>query len=87
MPDTQGAASRVSTVFELIHYLWKSKRWWLIPLVIVLLPLALLIVVSLRLARSAARHSDVFPRGTWRDETEPVDEVLASSRARKQPLF
>jgi hypothetical protein len=87
MPNIQGTASRVSTVLELIHYLWKSKRWWLIPVVILMLPISLLIVVLRRRTPGAVRPSDISPRETWRDETEPVGEILVSSQPRKQPLF
>lgn len=35
----------LSTVFELLRALWKGPYWWLVPVVVVLLPAALLFVV------------------------------------------
>ena len=34
-----------STVFELIDALWRGPYWWLVPVLIVLLPAALVFVV------------------------------------------
>lgn len=31
---------------ELLHFLWQRKLWWLIPMVVVLMLLALLIVFA-----------------------------------------
>lgn len=35
----------VSTAFELVDGLWKGRFWWLIPLFIVLVPLAVVFVL------------------------------------------
>jgi len=34
-----------NTAFELLRALWKGPYWWLVPVVVVLLPAALLFVV------------------------------------------
>lgn len=31
---------------EFLHFLWKNKRWWLIPLVIILILFALLVMFA-----------------------------------------
>ena len=35
----------VSTSFELVVSLWHGRYWWLVPLLVILLPLALVFVL------------------------------------------
>lgn len=35
---------RLSTTRELLSGLWRGPRWWLVPVILVLLPLALLLI-------------------------------------------
>ncbi len=47
MPDS---TSKLSSLQELFRFLWKSRQWWLFPIVIALL----LLGVLLTLAQSSA---------------------------------
>ena len=38
--------SRLGILGELITFLWQKKRWWLIPVVVILVILGLLFVVA-----------------------------------------
>ena len=35
----------VSTLTELLGSVWRGPRWWLVPVILVLLPLAILLVI------------------------------------------
>lgn len=37
-------ATRVATAKELIHNLWSGPFWWLVPAVLLLLPIAVLLI-------------------------------------------
>ena len=37
---------RLATSGELLLYLWRAKRWWLIPVVVVLLACGLVVVLG-----------------------------------------
>lgn len=38
--------SKVSTIKEIFNFIWKGKKWWLAPLLILLLLLGALIVFT-----------------------------------------
>ena len=38
--------SRLGILGELITFLWQRKRWWLIPMVVILVILGLLFIVA-----------------------------------------
>jgi hypothetical protein len=40
------AASRFSTIGELLSFLWSVKRWWLVPMIVTLFILGVLIVLA-----------------------------------------
>ena len=40
----KGLITRFKTAGELLHFLWKNKFWWLVPLVAVLLILGVAVV-------------------------------------------
>ncbi len=42
----QNITSRVGVFGELIAFLWKRKRWWLIPMIIALLIFGVLIILG-----------------------------------------
>ena len=46
MQVIKGVKSYLSTISELLAFLWGRKLWWLIPMVFVLLLLALLLIVA-----------------------------------------
>ncbi|MCX6577161.1 MAG: DUF5989 family protein [Candidatus Aminicenantes bacterium] len=39
-------AAKLSIIGELFFFLWKNKRWWLIPVLVVLVIIGLLLVFS-----------------------------------------
>lgn len=39
------ARTRLATTLELLHALWNGPFWWLVPLVILLLPAALIFIL------------------------------------------
>jgi hypothetical protein len=42
----RGIASRLSVAGELLGFLWSNRKWWLIPMVIMLLVFGLLLVFA-----------------------------------------
>ncbi len=38
--------SRLGIIGELLEFLWKNKKWWLIPMVVVLVIFGLLLVFA-----------------------------------------
>ena len=42
----KGARDMLDTIGELFQLMWRSGRWWLIPLVVVLLVCAAIIVIG-----------------------------------------
>lgn len=41
---TKSTATRFSTAVELIKALWRGPYWWLVPLLVFLLPMAIVFV-------------------------------------------
>ena len=37
---------RLATSGELLFFLWKAKRWWLIPVVVILLAFGLIVAIG-----------------------------------------
>jgi hypothetical protein len=37
---------KLSTSGELLFYLWQAKRWWLLPVVVVLLAFGLIVAIG-----------------------------------------
>lgn len=46
MQFVESLASRIRIVGELLGFFWNHKRWWLTPLIAVLVLLALLVVFA-----------------------------------------
>jgi hypothetical protein len=44
MPDTRRIAPRLHTIFELLAMLHANRRWWLMPMLIILMTLGLALV-------------------------------------------
>jgi hypothetical protein len=42
----KGFLSRVGILGELLVFLWKRKRWWMIPMIVALILFALLLVFA-----------------------------------------
>jgi uncharacterized membrane protein len=40
------AASRFGTVAELFSYFWRTKKWWLVPMLVTLFLLGVVIVLA-----------------------------------------
>jgi hypothetical protein len=38
--------SKMGTVGELFEFLWRNKRWWLIPVVVVLVLVGIILIFS-----------------------------------------
>jgi drug/metabolite transporter superfamily protein YnfA len=38
--------SKLGTVGELFEFLWRNKRWWLIPVVVVLVLVGMILIFS-----------------------------------------
>jgi len=46
MKTIRGLFSRFPVVVELMVFLWQRKRWWLIPVVVILVILGLFVVLG-----------------------------------------
>ncbi len=46
MRQVKNFFSKFGILGELMHFLWQRKRWWLIPVVAVLVVLGILIIVA-----------------------------------------
>jgi hypothetical protein len=42
----RGLLSRIGILGELLVFLWKRKRWWMIPMIVALILFALLLVFA-----------------------------------------
>jgi drug/metabolite transporter superfamily protein YnfA len=45
-PWIERLAARAGIAGELLRFLWQAKRWWLVPMVIMLLLISVLLVVQ-----------------------------------------
>ncbi len=49
--------SKLAVLGELFSFLWKNKRWWIIPVVVLLLVFAIIFVI----AESSALGPFIYP--------------------------